>query len=92
MKLSASLASVLATATTVVALSTASDSLRVQTSSGVVQGGVNSTYPDVRQFLGIPFAQSPVGSLRWLPPQELNQSDSIIDATPCPRPALKAPP
>ncbi|RAK95854.1 carboxylesterase, type B [Aspergillus ibericus CBS 121593] len=84
MKISASLASVLATATAVVASASASNSLRIQTSSGVIQGGVNGTYPAVRQFLGIPFAQAPVGNRRWLPPQELNKSDSIIDATTMP--------
>lgn len=27
--------------------------------------------PNVRQFLGIPFAQPPTGQLRWLPPRPL---------------------
>ncbi|RDK38303.1 carboxylesterase, type B [Aspergillus phoenicis ATCC 13157] len=78
------LASLLSTATIAVAAGSASSSLRVDTSSGIVQGGVNSTFPNVRQFLGIPFAQPPVGSLRWMPPQELNKSSGVIEATAMP--------
>lgn len=55
-----------------------SASLQVQTSSGLVQGLVNSTYPNVRQFLGVPFAQSPVGDLRWLPPQQINETTGTV--------------
>ncbi|PYH89954.1 carboxylesterase, type B [Aspergillus ellipticus CBS 707.79] len=79
MKISASLASVLATT-----VAAASGSLQVQTSSGLVQGGVNSTYPAVRQFLGIPFAQPPVGDLRFAPPQAVNDSSATIAATTMP--------
>ncbi|KAB8275855.1 Alpha/Beta hydrolase protein [Aspergillus minisclerotigenes] len=50
---------------------------------GTVQGTVNSTYPHVRQFWGIPFAQSPVGNLRWLPPHSLPDNATLnhINAT-----------
>ncbi|KAE8312648.1 Alpha/Beta hydrolase protein [Aspergillus transmontanensis] len=50
---------------------------------GTVQGTVNSTYPHVRQFWGIPFAESPVGNLRWLPPHSLpdNATFNHINAT-----------
>jgi carboxylesterase type B len=57
------------------------DQLTVQTTSGSVHGKINSTYPNVRQFLGIPFAQPPLGDLRWAPPQPLSQPDAKIEAT-----------
>ena len=44
----------------------------VRTAEGPVQGFVNtesSTGNAVYEFLGIPYAAAPVGSLRWLPPQ-----------------------
>jgi len=40
--------------------------LSVRTRSGVVSGTVEH---DIRVFRGIPFAQPPVGPLRWRPPQ-----------------------
>ncbi|EGZ73017.1 alpha/beta-hydrolase [Neurospora tetrasperma FGSC 2509] len=44
--------------------------LSVTVLGGVVHGIVNETEdPCVRQFLGIPFAQPPVGDLRFAPPQ-----------------------
>ncbi|KAF4627233.1 hypothetical protein G7Y89_g10927 [Cudoniella acicularis] len=43
-------------------------SLAVDTTVGTVYGLINSTTPNVAQFLGIPFAEPPIGSLRWLPP------------------------
>lgn len=56
--------------------------LSVETSTGTVTGLVNGTTPAVRQFLSIPFAQPPVDSLRWLPPQPLDSDASEqIDAT-----------
>ncbi|RAH52034.1 alpha/beta-hydrolase [Aspergillus piperis CBS 112811] len=42
---------------------------------------LNDTYPDVRQFLRVPYAQPPVGDLRWLPPQKLANSSKRIDST-----------
>ena len=42
------------------------DPTLVQTSNGPVHGFVNS---GVFEFLGIPYAAPPVGSLRWMPPQ-----------------------
>ena len=40
----------------------------VQTANGVVEGGMNPA-TGVRMFKGIPFAQPPVGDLRWKEPQ-----------------------
>ncbi|KAI9927242.1 hypothetical protein ASPWEDRAFT_144037 [Aspergillus wentii DTO 134E9] len=59
----------------------AASNLQIDTSSGFVQGGVNSSYPNVRHFLGIPFAKPPVDNLRWLPPQPVEHHDSLINGT-----------
>ncbi|OQN96764.1 hypothetical protein B0A48_17188 [Cryoendolithus antarcticus] len=56
------------------------DGLSIQTSSGLVHGFVNSTAPAVRQFLGVPYAEPPVGSLRFAPPVRKSSAGSI-DAT-----------
>lgn len=45
-------------------------SLAIPSTSGVLFGIVNSSTPDVRSFLGIPFALPPTGKRRWLPPQK----------------------
>lgn len=58
--------------------------LTVRTSSGIVQGFVNKTAPDVRQFLGVPYAKPPVGNLRFAPPEAATASKSIIHATSLP--------
>ena len=46
-----------------------SSDLTVRIRGGVVHGAVDSSTPDVRQFLGIPYAQPPVRDLRFAPPQ-----------------------
>lgn len=46
----------------------------VQTSSGSVQGHASSQSPNVSEYLGIPFAQPPVGNLRFAPPTALNNT------------------
>ena len=58
----------------------AKNDLRIETTSGPAYGLINGTTPDVAQYLGLPFAAPPVGSLRWLPPQTPNLS-TYIDAT-----------
>ena len=56
--------------------------LTVETTTGTVTGIVNGTTPNVRQFLSVPFAQPPVGVLRWQPPQALASNASLqVDAT-----------
>lgn len=57
------------------------DDLTVKTTSGCVHGKIDSAQPNVRQFLGIPFAQPPLGDLRWLAPQPLSQPEAQVDAT-----------
>lgn len=54
-----------------------SSDILVQTSSGPVYGFYNDTAPDVRQFLGIPYAEPPVGSLRFAPPQTKEPNGTI---------------
>ncbi|KAK3111927.1 hypothetical protein LTR53_012322, partial [Teratosphaeriaceae sp. CCFEE 6253] len=45
------------------------DALTIPTTSGAVTGFVNATAPNVRQWLGIPYAAPPLGDLRFAPPQ-----------------------
>lgn len=56
-------------------------SLSVNTTVGEVQGIINGTHPDVAQFLGIPFAEPPVGDLRWERPVTKAPVEGSIDAT-----------
>ncbi|KAL3427014.1 chlorogenic acid esterase precursor [Phlyctema vagabunda] len=51
--------------------------LVVQTTSGEVHGFINSSAPLVRQFLGVPYAEPPVGALRFLPPQDKADAGAI---------------
>jgi len=61
----------------VVALSSAQ--LVVQTDKGPVRG-VQSE--EARQFLGIPYAEPPLGKLRWADPEEKAAwSPNVLDAT-----------
>ena len=46
----------------------ASWDLNVETTVGTVVGIVDPAVPNVNQWLGVPFAEPPVGSLRFLPP------------------------
>jgi carboxylesterase type B len=53
-----------------------SDNLIVQTSTGVFTGLIDPEFPNTRQFRAIPFAEPPVLSRRWLPPQKLSSLPS----------------
>ncbi|KAL3479825.1 Alpha/Beta hydrolase protein [Aspergillus californicus] len=55
--------------------------LTVETQTGTFIGMLNDTYPNVRQFLRIPYAQPPVGDLRWLPPHKPGRSKKRYDST-----------
>ncbi|KAF2218128.1 Alpha/Beta hydrolase protein, partial [Elsinoe ampelina] len=49
--------------------------LTVSTLTGGFTGVIEPAFPSTRQFRSIPFAEPPVGSRRWLPPQKLSASD-----------------
>lgn len=55
--------------------------LDVDTTSGAVHGFYNTTDSTVRTFLGIPYAEAPLGDLRWAAPVKKGESCEIIDAT-----------
>jgi para-nitrobenzyl esterase len=58
------------------AVSGAAESDRVKTTGGVVEG-VGRQPSGVRAFKGIPFAQPPVGELRWRPPQPFKRWEGV---------------
>jgi para-nitrobenzyl esterase len=63
-----------------------SPQLLINTSSlGRIQGEINPLVNNVRQFIGIPFAQPPIGTLRFKPPMPLppvnSSSSGIYNAT-----------
>ncbi|KAH8737306.1 Alpha/Beta hydrolase protein [Ilyonectria robusta] len=57
-------------------LSAYPDDLTVATDTGTYTGLRNENYAGVREFRNIPFAQQPVGKLRWQPPVALPRSDA----------------
>ncbi|KAF2794696.1 alpha/beta-hydrolase [Melanomma pulvis-pyrius CBS 109.77] len=52
-----------------------SDQLTVKTSTGTYTGLIDPKFPKTRQFRSIAFAEPPVRSRRWLPPQKLPLSN-----------------
>ncbi|KAI5918122.1 para-nitrobenzyl esterase [Camillea tinctor] len=54
--------------------------LTVKSRFGNIRGFVSKDYPNVAQFLGIPFAEAPTGLRRWLPPVPKASVDHL-DAT-----------
>jgi acetylcholinesterase len=57
-------------------------SVIIDTSSGLVHGTVDGTTPNVVQFLGIPYAEPPIGARRWLPAlPKLRNDGRILNAT-----------
>lgn len=57
------------------------DGLVVQTTTGEVHGFINASSPLVRQFLGVPYAEPPVGNLRFAPPETKSDIGSINATT-----------
>ncbi|MBE7160894.1 MAG: carboxylesterase/lipase family protein [Williamsia herbipolensis] len=58
--------------------STAADPLTVRTTPGVLHG---STRDGVRRWMGIPYAEPPVGDLRWRAPRPARPWRGVRDAT-----------
>ncbi|KAK8088319.1 hypothetical protein PG997_003280 [Apiospora hydei] len=59
----------------------AADGLTVSTTSGLLHGFINETAPNVRQWLGVPYAEPPVGALRFMRPQRKKADTGPIEAT-----------
>ena len=51
--------------------------LQVKTQNGVLEGFEEN---GVKKFLGVPFAQAPVGELRWKVPQPLQAWEGVREA------------
>jgi carboxylesterase type B len=52
----------------------------VKTTSGAVAGQPSSWKPEVAEYLGIRYAQPPVGDLRWANPIAINASGQAVSA------------
>ncbi|PWY66019.1 alpha/beta-hydrolase [Aspergillus heteromorphus CBS 117.55] len=52
--------------------------LTVSTDNGAVTGHRSVTHPEVLDFLGIPFAQPPMGNLRWEAPQKYHGNGTYV--------------
>ena len=61
----------------------------VLTTSGSINGKVDPSFPNVHQYLGVPYAVPPVGERRWTAPELLNQPDADIQATSLPPSCLQ---
>lgn len=71
------LASLLFGATTVTAAANWTIGQTVQTSSGPVEGHPARNASEVSEYLGIPFAQAPIGDLRWAAPVKFAGNDTV---------------
>ena len=54
--------------------------MNVRTSSGTIKGHMAAGEPRVIEYLGIPFAKAPAGSLRFEPPQRFT-ADGVVEAS-----------
>lgn len=50
----------------------------VLTTSGLIKGHASSWQPEISEYLGIPFAKPPVGSLRFAAPQTYQGYGRIV--------------
>lgn len=58
----------------------ASNPLVVKTNKGKVRGAFTQDQ-QVRAFKGVPYAEPPIGDLRWQPPQPAHSWKGVLDAT-----------
>ncbi|KAK5168218.1 uncharacterized protein LTR77_006787 [Saxophila tyrrhenica] len=56
-------------------------SLLINTTTGPIQGFINTTAPNVRQWLGIPYASPPTLDLRFAAPRPVKPWTSTLDTT-----------
>ncbi|KAL4723005.1 hypothetical protein ACLX1H_010246 [Fusarium chlamydosporum] len=78
MKLPASFVIALLAGTSALSLPAHLDApLTIDTTSGKLTGFINSTAPSVRQFLSVPYAEPPLKSLGYKPPQRRHIKSSI---------------
>ena len=68
------------------ALARCAEELRVDTALGAVVGWRHEEEKGIDSFLGLPYAQQPVGELRWQPPQPLTgwEGGELIASSPRP--------
>ena len=64
--------------------SASTQGLEVDTLIGQIQGFIDPSLPDVKQWLGIPFAKPPIGPLRFLPPVAISEGQRNISAQKAP--------
>ena len=57
------------------------DPVTVRASTGIYTGLINSTFPNVRAFVSVPYGQDTSGSNRFMPPVAVPASGKHIDAT-----------
>ena len=53
----------------------------IRASTGYYTGKLNDTYPNVREFLNVPFGQSTAGKNRFMPPKPMPLSSRHFDST-----------
>jgi carboxylesterase type B len=70
----------------------ASGSCLVQTTIGPIEGFIDPAFPGVRQWLGVPFAEPPVGGRRFLPPEPKKALPASKDGSGGAYSATKMPP
>ena len=72
--------------------SEASGPCLVQTTLGSIEGFIEPSLPGVRQWLGIPFAEPPVGDKRFAPPtpKKVFAKDEVFSATKMPLAPMQA--
>ena len=80
MRLSRRIPATLAALALVASTAFASNSLKIKTDKGSVEG-VLTTDGQVRAFRGIPYAAPPIGDLRWQPPQPAAKWHDTLAAT-----------
>lgn len=63
-------------------------STSIETANGIVNGFTDASAPSVAQFLGVPYAEAPVGERRWLPAlakQPFGTFDATTQGSTCPQ-------